>query len=168
MDEGQRARLAANLARPSSMWRMTPSSRPSSGTSSRPTPSTPNGSSWPWPPCNAESQAANLCQQNGGLMAPVLARRSLLNEGVVPPAYGRQRRCALAERHHCPPVVIKSACGNARLVTTKRSPRSDFNAVSIPDAAPSRFPPCQQGFVPPAHGGNDVEHRQRGIIIHLW
>ncbi len=51
----------------------------------------------------------------------------------------RQRRCALAERHHYPPVVINLPAVMHLYSPIKTEPEAPFfNAVSIPDAAPSR------------------------------
>ncbi|WP_323946503.1 hypothetical protein, partial [Aeromonas caviae] len=65
----------------------------------------------------------------------------------------------------------KPACGNARLVTNKNGARGSVVQCGIHPgrSALALFPLlCQQGFVPPAHDGNDVVHWQSGTIVHLW
>ncbi len=65
----------------------------------------------------------------------------------------------------------KPACGNALIFTNKNGARGSVLPCRIHPgrSALARFPyPCQQGFVPPAHDGNDVVYWQSGIIIHLW
>ncbi len=65
----------------------------------------------------------------------------------------------------------KPACGNALIFTNKNGARGSVLPCRIHPGhcALARFPLlCQQGFVPPAHGGNDVVHWQSGTIVHLW
>ena len=67
-----------------------------------------------------------------------LARFPPLPTRVCTASLRRQRRCALAERHHYPPVVINLPAVMHLYSPIKTEPEAPFfHAVSIPDAAPS-------------------------------
>ena len=92
------------------------------------------------PPCNAGVAGS---QPLGGPDGP-RGTTVLLNEGVCTASLRRQRRCALAERYHCPPGGNKPIPAVMHVYHhPQNEPEARFNAVSIPDTAPARFPsPC--------------------------